>query len=81
MDGEEQEITRQVRNFGNKVKKQTQLTVEYIDERLTSYAAERQFQGQRAGQLSKAKHKSKIDAIAAQIILQSWLDNVERTSP
>ena len=75
MDGEEQEITRQVRNFGKKVKKQTQVTVEYIDERLTSYAAERQFQNQRAGQLSKAKDKSKIDAIAAQIICENWLQS------
>jgi len=75
MEGAEQEITRQVKNFGKKVFKHTQIPVEYIDERLTSFEAERQFQSQRAGQLSKAKHKSKIDAIAAQIILQSWLDN------
>lgn len=75
LDGEEQEITRQVKNFGKKVNKKTKLKVDYMDERLTSFEAERQFQNQRAGQLSKAKHKSKIDAIAAQIILQSWLDN------
>jgi len=77
MDGAEQEITRQVKNFGKKVTKHTQIQVEYMDERLTSFEAERQFQNQRAAQLSKAKHKSKIDAMAAQIILQSWLDTLE----
>ncbi len=74
MDGEEQEITRQVKNFSKKVKHHTQLPVHWVDERLTSFAAERQFKDQRASQLSKAKHKSQIDAMAAQIILQSWLD-------
>ncbi|MGJ8663345.1 MAG: Holliday junction resolvase RuvX [Marinicella sp.] len=74
MAGEEQEITRQVKNFAKKVKQQTELPVHFIDERLTSYEAERQFQSQRQANLSKAKGKSQIDAMAAQIILQSWLD-------
>ncbi len=74
MNGEEQEITRQVKNFSNKVKQRTQLPVHLVDERLSSYAAERQFAEQRAAQLSKAKDKSQIDALAAQVILQSWFD-------
>ncbi|MCB1582365.1 MAG: Holliday junction resolvase RuvX [Xanthomonadales bacterium] len=74
MDGEEQEITRQVKNFGNKLKQQFSLPINYVDERLSSFAAERQFQQQRAAGSSKAKDKRNIDAIAAQIILQSWLD-------
>ena len=74
MDGAEQEITRQVKNFSNKVKQRTQLPVHLVDERLSSYAAERQFAEQRAAKLSKAKDKSQIDALAAQVILQSWFD-------
>lgn len=77
MDGEEQEITRQVKNFAKKVKKLSQLPIHFIDERLTSYEAERQFKNQRQAKLSKAKGKSQIDAMAAQIILQSWLDQPE----
>jgi putative Holliday junction resolvase len=77
MDGEEQEITRQVKNFAKKLQQQFELPINYIDERLTSYEAERQFKTQRANQLAKAKHKSQIDAMAAQIILQSWLDQLE----
>jgi len=76
MDGEEQEITRQVKNFTNRIKDHTQLPVHWVDERLTSHAAERAFQEQRAAQLTKAKNKAQIDAMAAQIILQSWLDQM-----
>ncbi len=74
MSGAEQEITRQVKNFSKKVHHKTQLDVHLIDERLTSFAAERQFKEQRQIKLSYAKDKSQIDAIAAQIILQSWFD-------
>lgn len=74
MDGEEQEVTRQVKNFGKKLKHQFDLPIIYVDERLSSFEAERQFQQQRAAGASKAKNKQNIDAMAAQIILQSWLD-------
>lgn len=74
MNGEEQEITRQVKNFATKVQKNTELPIDWVDERLTSFAAERQFKDQRQAKLSKAKDKSQIDAMAAQIILQSWFD-------
>ena len=77
MDGEEQEITRQVKNFGKKLQQQYNLPIDYVDERLSSYEAERQFKTKRANQLAKSKHKSQIDAMAAEIILQSWLDQLE----
>lgn len=75
MDGEEQEVTRQVKNFAKKLKHQFELPVYFVDERLSSYEAERQFQLQRAAGASRAKDKQKIDAMAAQVILQSWLDH------
>lgn len=74
MDGKEHEMTRQVKNFAKKVQHHTGLPVTFMDERLSSYEAERQFQSLREAQLSKAKNKSQIDAMAAQVILQSWLD-------
>ncbi len=74
MSGEEQEITRQVKNFSKKVEQETHLPIHLVDERLTSYTAERQFKDSRQNKLNKAKDKSKIDAMAAQIILQSWFD-------
>jgi len=74
MDGEEQLITRQVKNFAKKLRQHTQLPVEFSDERLSSYEAERGFQQQRAQQTRKAKHKNNLDAEAAAIILQSWFN-------
>lgn len=80
MNGEEQEITRQVKNFSKKVIKHTQLPAHLVDERLSSYEAERNFAESRSADLSKAKDKSQIDAMAAQIILQSWFDQRQNTS-
>ncbi|WP_154222212.1 Holliday junction resolvase RuvX [Marinicella rhabdoformis] len=74
MDGEEQEITRQVKNFARKIKHHTQLPLNFVDERLTSFEAERQFKSLRQNSQAKAKNKDQIDAMAAQIILQSFLD-------
>ncbi len=79
MDGQEQEITRQVKNFAKKLTRYTRLPVDFMDERLSSFEAERRFQQLRQNKLIKAKNKSQIDALAAQIILQSWFDQMEYT--
>lgn len=74
MDGEEQEVTRQVKKFAKKLTNQCQLPVAFVDERLSSFEAERQFKTLRQNNQAKAKNKEQIDAMAAQIILQSFLD-------
>jgi len=74
MDGEEQDLSREVRNFGRKLGNQSGLPIEFCDERLTSYEAERGFQQQRQQQTRKAKHKDQLDAEAAALILQSWFN-------
>lgn len=74
MDGQEQQITRQTRNFAKKAAQLTNLPIAFSDERLSSFEAERLFQKQRQAGQAKAKDKAQIDALAAQIILQSWLD-------
>ncbi len=76
MDGQQQEITRQVKNFEKKVRHYCQRPIHLVDERLTSYEAERFFQQKRNQQQAKAKDKKMIDALAAQIILQSWFDQL-----
>ncbi|MCW8870045.1 MAG: Holliday junction resolvase RuvX [Proteobacteria bacterium] len=79
MDGEEQTITRQVKNFAKKLRHTSGLPVEFCDERLSSYEAERGFQQQRQQQTRKAKHKNNLDAEAAAIILQSWFNQRTET--
>jgi putative Holliday junction resolvase len=75
MDGTEHELTRRARRFGNRLAGRYNRPVFFVDERLSSDEAERQLtertpNAERTGRA----HKEAIDAIAAQLILQSWLD-------
>jgi putative Holliday junction resolvase len=60
--------------FGNRLKENFRLPVEYVNETLSSAAAASALATQGFG---GREHKLKIDAVAAAIILQSYLD--ERT--
>jgi putative holliday junction resolvase len=72
MDGELGAQAKRVQKFGNKLRKALGLTVEYVDERLTSIAAE---ESMIAAGISLRDHKGEIDRRAAAIILQQWLDD------
>ncbi|AFZ51298.1 Holliday junction resolvase RuvX [Dactylococcopsis salina] len=54
------------------------LPIEYMDERLTSIEAETQLKTKRG--FSPRRDKAQIDAHAAAIILQQWLDHKRLTS-
>ncbi len=69
MDASEQDMTERARRFGNQLKGRYNLPVEMADERLTSREAEAELEA-RGGKFDKAG----IDALAAALILQSWLD-------
>ncbi|RMG40504.1 MAG: Holliday junction resolvase RuvX [Planctomycetota bacterium] len=71
MSGEDSEMAREVRAFGERVHRITGLPVAYFDERLTSTLAE---QSLRAGGLTEKKRRARRDRIAAQIMLQHFLD-------
>lgn len=70
MDGTEQELTQAARRFGNQLKGRYNLSVEWMDERLSSIEAEGYLR-QQGGKTRSDKHD--IDKIAAGLILQSWL--------
>lgn len=72
--GDEQEITKIVRKFALKLENKLTIKIYLHDERYTSFIAERVFKEQRKNGLKRAKDKSQLDATAAQIILQSWLE-------
>ncbi len=63
MSGEQTEKTKEVENFKLKLENKTGLKVEVMDERLSS---------QMAGNLPGGRKK--VDSLAAQIILQNYLD-------
>ena len=58
--------------YGDKIKNLFGLPVDYQDERLTTVAAERMLIEQ--ADISRNKRKKVIDKLAAQLILQNYLD-------
>jgi putative holliday junction resolvase len=72
LDGEIGAQAKRIQKFGNKLRKALDLPVEYVDERLTSIAAE---ESMVADGISLRDYKGEIDRRAAAIILQQWLDD------
>ncbi len=72
-DGNETPWCAEVRSVGERLAARLSLEVSFVDERMTSVRAERAV---RALGLPKRKREDKrrIDAVAAQLILQAWLD-------
>ncbi|MFM7886599.1 MAG: Holliday junction resolvase RuvX [Pseudanabaena sp.] len=70
MDGSLGYQAKQVQKFANSAAKQLGITVEFVDERLTSYEAEEMMRSQG---ISTRENKALIDRKAAAIILQQWL--------
>ena len=71
LSGEEGEKAREARAFGEWASDVTELPVAFHDERLTTASAELLLM--EAG-FSKQQRKARLDKLAAQIMLQSYLD-------
>jgi putative Holliday junction resolvase len=73
LEGRETEWCAEVREVGDRLADRLGLPVEYMDERMTSVRAERAV---RSLGLRKAQRedKGRVDAAAAILILQAWLD-------
>lgn len=72
MDGSPQRVTHQAENFANQLKIRFKLPVFGVDERLTTVEArDRIFQEQGY----KGLQKTAMDAVAAKIILEAWLQS------
>ena len=71
--GEESEWTRAVREVGEALARRTGLPVHFVDERFTSVRAERAVRGIGLPK-KKREEKERVDAAAAVLILQAWLD-------
>ena len=79
-DGTPHEMTRLAHRFGERLQKHFSLPVSFADERLTSLDAEARLR--ETGRNAKSS-KPLLDAVAAQLILQTWFENphVEFTQP
>ncbi|WP_303868944.1 Holliday junction resolvase RuvX [Acetobacterium wieringae] len=71
MDGSESAQTRKTMNFCQFIKKRLKIEIIYIDERLTSSWSEKVLI---EGNVSRENRKDYIDMLAAQMILQSYMD-------
>ncbi|MBQ9104659.1 MAG: Holliday junction resolvase RuvX [Mailhella sp.] len=74
VDGTECLTTRQVRNFAESLKRRTDLPIYWMNEVLSSNAAEQRLYDQGLGY---AKVKEIVDQHAAAVILESFLDQPE----
>jgi putative Holliday junction resolvase len=67
---------KQVQKYAGRLAEVLQLPVDYVDERLTSVAAEELLQAENR---IPSEYKALIDRKAAAIILQQWLDERRRS--
>lgn len=72
MDGTEHEMTRLARKFAERLQRRHKLPLSFADERLTSVDAESRMR--ETGRNSKSA-KPLLDAVAAQLILQTWFES------
>ena len=71
MDGTEGPQAKLTRRFGKELARATELPVHYWDERLTTNAARELMI---LGELTRKQRKNRVDRVAAQVMLQSFLD-------
>ena len=77
MNGDESDKSREARGYGKWLHSITQLPVTFQDERLSSAQAEVLL---RTEDLTRRQRKARIDKLAAQIVLQTWLDRRANSS-
>jgi putative holliday junction resolvase len=91
LDGSRGDMAEEATRFGDRVRKQLGLPVEMVDERLTSWEAERLLEEQ-AGKIfhddAKTSHKKRrestrvsVDAMAAAVILKEYLEKKHNSGP
>ncbi|MGC0773916.1 MAG: Holliday junction resolvase RuvX [Candidatus Acidiferrum sp.] len=82
LDGTRGEMAEEAARFGERVRKQIGVPVEMVDERLTSWEAERLLEEQQGRTMHAATSKKRkqentklgVDAMAAALILKEYLD-------
>jgi putative Holliday junction resolvase len=75
-DGNETDMSRAARRFASDLGQRFNVPVFFIDERLTSIMAGTQFAEARSEGRARRKDARKLDAMAAKIILENWLQSL-----
>lgn len=79
MDDSENWMTAAAKKFGNRLSGRYNLPVHMVDERLTSVTAKNALI--EAGLAISRANKGKVDQLAAQTLLQAFLDELPRAAP
>lgn len=79
LEGRESEWSREVRRAADELGSRLRMPVHFVDERLSSVRAERAVRSIGLP-LHKREDKDRVDAAAAAVILQDWLDRREVVS-
>ena len=74
-DGGETDMSKDSRRFGRQLEGRFGIQVVFEDERLTSFGAEERFAEARSRGTLRRKDAALKDAMAAQIILENWLQS------
>jgi putative Holliday junction resolvase len=75
-EGEATPMSKRARAFGERLAGQGPLPVAWCDERLSSRDAERRFAANRAAGSARRRDAAQLDAMAAAIILENWLQSL-----
>ena len=75
MDGTEGDSVKMVREFADLLSKHTNAEIDFQDERLSTVSAQRILI---EGNVRREKRKCVVDAVAATIILQNYLDKIKK---
>jgi putative holliday junction resolvase len=79
LSGDDSDWTREVRAFADKLQERSGIRVSLLDERMTSVRAERTVRSLGLPR-SERERKERVDAAAAMLILQAFLDS-QRAAP
>lgn len=77
LDGEVQPATARARRFARAIEQRYRLPIQMVDERSSSREADRRFAAARSEGRAKRSHAELLDALAAQIILERWLGQLD----
>lgn len=81
LEGEVQAITRHARAFAGELSTRFALPVELVDERSSSREADRRFAERRRAGAARRKDAAALDAVAAEIIVERWLQEHGHAQP
>lgn len=75
-EGNETDMSRLARSFGAQIGARFDRPCIYADERFSSQAAAERFVNMRASGQARRKDARQLDSVAAQLILQNWLQSL-----